>query len=233
VNNLNNNTLPHISVLMSVRNAENSINFAIESILDQTYSNFEFLILDDYSTDNTYKILEKYQNIDNRIKLFNNDINLGLTRSLNILIKYSKGDFIARQDADDYSLPLRLEKQIEYIEKYKVDGCTTKTFFKNSIKTTPYLSRLLNKKLILLYKNPFIHGTLLINKEVLKNIGNYDESFYYAQDYKLMSDLVNSNKKVGILKRPLYILNTENNISTNKRAEQAYFAKCVQKKLNP
>ena len=64
MNNLNKNTLPHISVLMSVRNAENSINFAIESILNQTYSNFEFLILDDYSTDNTYKILEKYQNIE-------------------------------------------------------------------------------------------------------------------------------------------------------------------------
>ena len=70
-------------------------------------------------------------------------------------------------------------------------------------------------------------------KEVLNKIGNYDEKFYYAQDYKLMSDLVNDNKKIKILKDPLYILNTKNNISTNKKDEQAYFAKCVQKKLNP
>ena len=73
----------------------------------------------------------------------------------------------------------------------------------------------------------------MIKREVLNSISNYDELFYYAQDYKLMSDLVNSNKKIKILKNPLYILNTENNISTNNRVEQAYFAKCVQKKVNP
>ena len=233
MNNDTKTVISKISVLMSVHNAANTVNFAIESILNQTYSNLELIIMDDCSRDNTYKILKKYEKKDSRVKLFNNKENLGLTKSLNILIDHSNGNFIARQDADDYSLPMRFEKQIKYIEKYKIDGCTTKTFLKNSVQTTPNLSRSLYKKLILLYKNPFIHGTLMVNKEVLNKIGNYDEKFYYAQDYKLMSDLVNDNKKIKILKDPLYILNTKNNISTNKKDEQAYFAKCVQKKLNP
>ena len=128
MNNYSKKNIPYVSVLMSVHNSENTVNFAIDSILNQTFSNFELLIMNDCSTDKTQIILEKYQNVDSRIKLFNNSTNLGLTRSLNTLIENSNGSFIARQDADDFSLPLRLEKQIEYIKKYKIDGVLLKLF---------------------------------------------------------------------------------------------------------
>ena len=83
------------------------------------------------------------------------------------------------------------------------------------------------------YKNPYIHGSLVIKKTVLKEVNNYHESFYYSQDYKLMTDLLRSNKKVGIIKRPLYMLNMENNISSTYIDEQKYYADCVRKNIIP
>ena len=82
-------------------------------------------------------------------------------------------------------------------------------------------------------KNPFIHGSLLIKKEALNLVNNYDERFYYAQDYKLMRDLIDNNLKVKIMSEALYSLNMQNNISSNKRTEQEFFANCVKKNLNP
>ena len=85
----------------------------------------------------------------------------------------------------------------------------------------------------MLYKNPFIHGTLLINKEVLNRIGNYNENFYFAQDFKLMKDLIDKKYEVGILNKVLYKLNMENNISNLKTDEQQYFADCARKGVLP
>ena len=83
------------------------------------------------------------------------------------------------------------------------------------------------------YKNPFIHGTLFIKKTVLLDVGKYDESFYYAQDYKLMKDLISKDYRYEIIKNPLYQLNMKNNISTNKQSEQNYYANCVRKNIKP
>ena len=82
-------------------------------------------------------------------------------------------------------------------------------------------------------KNPFIHGSLLVKKEALNQVNNYDERFYYAQDYKLMRDLIDNNLKVKIMREALYSLNMQNNISSNKRTEQKFFADCVKKNVNP
>jgi len=109
--------LAKISVLMSVFNGEAYLSEAIESILDQTYKNFEFIIINDCSTDNSKKILRKYANADKRIQLINNKQNLGLTKSLNFGLKNSHGEFVARMDSDDISLPIRLEEQYNYLKK--------------------------------------------------------------------------------------------------------------------
>ncbi len=223
----------NISVIMSAYNSQNSIKDSIKSVLGQTYGNFEFLILDDGSSDDTEKIIKDYANKDKRIKFFKNNKNLGLTKSLNILIGTSKGNIIARQDADDISKKERFEHQIKYIDKNNLDGCTSLAISKQTQKKINILKSYLPLELVVKYRNPFIHGSLMLKKETFNNINNYDENFIYAQDYKLMTDLLKKNYKIKILKKVLYVLNTSNNISTNMRKEQDYYAKCVQKSAVP
>ena len=110
-----------VSVIMSAYNAADSIENSIKSILSQSYENFEFLICNDGSIDRTNAILTKYSQEDSRIKLYSNVRNIGLTKSLNILINNSTGKVIARQDADDISFPHRLEVQLAYIKNEEVN----------------------------------------------------------------------------------------------------------------
>jgi len=222
-----------ISVIMSVYNAQETVKNSIKSILEQSYKEFEFLILDDRSTDQTFNICKKLKEEDSRIELYRNDKNLGLTKSLNKLISYSNGEIIARQDSDDISKKERLQKQLNYLCDNDLDGCTSKANVMNEKKIIPGLSFFLPKKIVIRYKNPFIHGTLLIKKSVLEENNFYDEDFYYSQDYKLMYDLIKKNKKIKIMNENLYILNMKNNISTLKKEEQNYYAKCVRKNISP
>lgn len=223
----------NVSVLMATFNDEATIADAIESILEQSYQNFEFLILDDKSTDNTYEILKSYSNKDSRIKIFQNEINIGLTKSLNFLILKSKGKYIARQDADDSSIVNRLQKQYELLENSKYIGCSTRAIVKNTNRKIPGISSYLPISLLIRVKNPIIHGTLMIEKKILNYVGNYDENFYYAQDYKLISNLLKKRFNFKRINSVLYFLNMENNISSNNRKEQKYFADCVRKNINP
>ena len=222
-----------ISVLMSVYNDEKRVSKSIESILNQTFQDFEFLILDDCSTDNTYEICNYYAKKNQKIKLMKNHQNLGLTKSLNLLISESNYELIARQDSDDESFKQRLEIQLKIIEKYNLDACTTLATIDELKGTRPFLSHLFPKKLIIKYKNPFIHGSLLIKKRVLENVGMYDERFKFAQDYKLMFDLIRLNHKLKIINQPLYKLNTKDNISTRNIKEQNYYSNCVKKEIDP
>lgn len=110
---------PLVSVVMPVYNAGDFLVDAIESILNQTYKNFEFIIVDDASTDTSWKILKSYARANKKIKLLRNATNKGVSITTKRAISYAKGDFIARMDADDISLPQRLEKQVEYLLKHK------------------------------------------------------------------------------------------------------------------
>lgn len=222
-----------VSILLSVCNAERSIELSIKSILSQTYKNFELLIMDDHSTDKTFTICEEMRSIDSRITLFKNSKNLGLTKSLNILARNSNGAYIARQDADDISLDERIEKQLSFLKKNKFDAVYSRTFLKDTKKISPKITHYLPKKIVIKYKNPYIHGTLLIKRKALKAVNFYDEDFYYAQDLKLVLDLQKTNYKIGIMNEPLYILNTENNISSNNKNQQEYYANCARKNINP
>ena len=105
---------PIISVIMSVFNADEYVAEAIESILNQTYSHFEFIIIDDGSTDSSLRIIQKYAIEDQRIRVILNEKNIGLAKSLSKGIDVSQGMYIARMDADDISLPDRFYKQICY-----------------------------------------------------------------------------------------------------------------------
>ena len=223
----------NVSVILSAYNAEKTINTAVESILSQSYDNFEFLILDDASTDNTFKIIESLSREDKRIRIFRNTFNLGLTKSLNLLLNEANSDLIARQDADDKSYKFRFQKQLEYLTKKKLDLVYSRSIRKDNNKTIPKYSFYLPKKIILKYKNPFIHGTLFGRKEALESINGYDEDFLYAQDYKLVTDLMSKSFKIKIMKDILYESNFTNNISTLNKKEQEFYADCVKKKIKP
>ena len=219
-----------ISVIMSVYNDENNVANAIQSILDQTFDDFEFLIIDDCSTDNTYEEMTKFLN-DSRVKLYVNEENIGLTKSLNKLIEESNGKYIFRQDSDDISFNYRFDEQIKILETKDVKTCTTRAIDINNNKIIPGLSSWIPKKITMKFKNPYIHGTLAIEKLLLNSIGNYSEDFYYSQDFRLYLDLLQKNEKIYEIKKPLYKLNTSNNISTlNKDEQKYYFKKALNKK---
>ena len=218
---------------MAVYNDENNINKSIESMLSQSVKNFELLLLDDSSTDNTYSICQDYSKSDSRVKLLRNKKNMGLTKSLNILIKESTGKFIVRQDSDDISFKNRILTQYNFIQKHDLDACTSLARVKGKDRIVPNLSRYISPKITINYKNPFIHGTLMIKSNVIKSLGSYDENFYYSQDYKLMKDFIKNGYKIKILNVVLYQLNMEKNISEIYKKEQEYFASCVRKNINP
>ena len=158
------NNLDKISVIMAAYNSADTLELSINSVLNQTYQNLEFLILDDSSEDNTYEILEQYKIQDSRIKIFKNSKNRGLTKSLNFLLKESTGHFIARQDADDISHTERLKTQIDYMTKYNLDFSTTRAVRIENKKKIPGLSYYFPTKMTIKYKNQFIHGSLMIKK---------------------------------------------------------------------
>ena len=115
------NREPKISVIMSVFNGSKFLADAIQSILNQTFKEFELIIIDDGSTDNSLNIIRSFESGDSRIKVISK-LNEGLAKSLNAAISASQGDFIARMDADDISYKNRLEKQYEYMQKNKSIG---------------------------------------------------------------------------------------------------------------
>ena len=224
---------PLVSIIMSTYNAENSLAKSLDSVINQTYENIEILIMDDCSDDLSYQILKDYESNFSNIYVYKNSTNLGLTKSLNILINKSNGELIARQDSDDTSTRQRIEKQVKVIKDENLDFCTTRAVRDNSNKKIPGLSFNLPTKLVMKLKNPFIHGTLMIKKLLILKKGLYDENFYYAQDYKLFYDLLKDDAKFKVINEPLYQLNMNNNISTRNKQVQQYYANCVKKNQIP
>jgi len=228
-----NNNQPLVSVILPVYNDETNIEKSINSILNQTYKNIELLIYNDGSNDSTQKIIS---NIDSPlIKIFSNNKNIGLTKALNFLISKSSGEIIARQDSDDISYLDRIEKQVDYLLSNKLDAAASRARRKNSKRKIPSISFYLPLKIQVLYKNPMIHGTLMIKKSVLEELNFYNTKFKYSQDFKLLIDLLNNGYKFRILNEVLYELNLINNISSNFRADQRkyfYMAKKGYKLFN-
>ncbi|WGS66043.1 glycosyltransferase [Marinitoga aeolica] len=187
---MNNKKYPLVSVVMSVYNGEKYLSDSIKSILDQTYENFEFLIIDDNSNDKSREILKKFSNIDDRIKVFFNNENKGLTYNLNFLINKSKGSLIARMDADDVSKNNRFEKQISFLmENTEVDILGTWAIdideFNNEIRKRTVPITDIDIKKIMLKVNPLIHSTIMFKKESLEKINFYDIKYRTSQDYDM------------------------------------------------
>ena len=224
---------PSVTYIMAAFNNEATISKSINSILAQDYCNFNILLLDDGSSDSTYDIMKKFADDSNKIKVLRNSKNLGLTKSLNILINQSNSEFISRQDADDFSYPNRTSSQMKFLIENQLDACTAIAVRSDNNKNIPRVIRYVPLRLITKYKNPFIHGTLLVNRKKLNSVNNYDENFELAQDYKLMLDFIKKKYKVKIQKKVLYQINMENNISSLRIKDQNYYANCAKKGIVP
>ena len=212
---------PLVTVIMSVYNSEYFLKKSINSILNQTYKNLEFIIVNDGSNDQSLKIIKSYMKKDSRIVLINQR-NIGLTKSLNKAIKLAKGKYIARQDADDESFSKRILTQIRLINKFNLDLVVSRAL-KNK-KNVPHVFLLnFNKEAVLKTGNLFIHGTFCCKKEVFQQI-KYHERFKYAQDFKFLTDCLKNNIKIGYIKDALYKINiAKNSISNTKKNEQAEY----------
>jgi len=218
---------PKVSVLMSVYNEEKYLREAVESILDQTFKDFEFLIINDGSTDKTGEILKSYN--DPRINIITNDENIGLTRSLNKGLKIAKGDYMARQDAGDISIRERFEKQVEFLNNYK-DICLVGTFFyiineKGRVlyKATSLVSNdELKRKL--LTGNAFAHGAVMFRKKCVEKLGGYRTQFKASQDYDLWLRFSERHKMANI---PEYLYKWRlviNSVSVKDKFQQDRYA---------
>lgn len=184
------NSVPKITVLMPVYNCALYIKEAVDSILNQTYSDFEFLIIDDASTDGTIDLIKDYT--DTRIKLIEKPVNTGYTNSLNFGLSIAKGEYIARMDGDDISLPERFEKQVEFLNENKdVVLCGTALKIIDSDRVICYPEFHENIKLEMLKHNCIIHPSVMFRKSVLDFYSiKYDLSKEPAEDYNLWTKLL-------------------------------------------
>ena len=181
-------TMPRVTVLMPVYNGERYLREAIDSILAQTFTDFEFIIVDDGSTDETPTILNGYT--DPRIVRLRNQTNVGLVESLNRGLAAARGEYIARQDADDVSLPQRLEKQLDFLESHPDVGLVGTTFaIVNScgvilgIPSVPTQNGDIQERL--LCANNFCHGSVMFRRKCLEVVGAYRADLFPAEDYDL------------------------------------------------
>jgi glycosyltransferase involved in cell wall biosynthesis len=198
-----------ISIVMSTYNDSLFIKNAIESVVNQSYTNLEFIIIDDGSTDGTKRIIKKYQKTDKRIKYFKNNNNQGLIYSLNRGIKLAKGEYIARIDSDDKWIDKnKLKKQVEYLNKNKnvvlVGTWAYKTNRDGKILHKlkyPTSDKDIRKYMII--ENCFIHSSVMIRKTALPK-EPYDKEFKCAEDYGLWLRLGTLGKLKNI---PEYMVN--------------------------
>jgi glycosyltransferase involved in cell wall biosynthesis len=188
------NTQPAVTVLMSVYNGEKYLREAVASVLNQTFEDFEFIIIDDGSTDFSQEILRSYK--DHRMKLLKNDSNIGLTKSLNKGLLISKGAFVARMDADDISLPSRLQEQVDYFRNNPQVGIlgTALSVIDEKGKlldNIQYPQTHLEIRWRMLFSNPMRHPTWMFRREIIDSgLFRYDEKYRFAQDYELQTRLI-------------------------------------------
>ena len=223
---------PYISVIMSVYNTkEEWLRLSIESILTQTYENFEFIIVLDAPTDNSEKIVEEYQNIDDRIIVIKNESNLGITKSLNKGLSIAKGDYIARMDSDDISVESRFEKQLNFMElnkKISAVGSYIANFGTGKITIGSYQwrKRTEEEKVRLLFGNAGIpHPTAFIRKSFLTdNNIRYNEKYEKSQDFGLWVDITKNGGYIYQLDKVLLLYRVSSTqISNANKSDQTKF----------
>lgn len=219
-----------LSVVMAVYNQAETLPAAVGSILEQSFSDFIFVIIDDHSTDETPLLLRRFAGRDERIKIITNFRHLGLTKSLNLGLKQVKTKLIARMDADDVAMPVRLKKQRDYLTthpKIALLGTAVRLIDASGkllrVKQLPSSPEKIRRSILSFC--PFIHSTWMLKKSVLDEVGVYNEAFPYAQDYELALRIVSRFPSANLLDPLLhYRVNSPSAISLKRLKQQEALA---------
>lgn len=192
-----------ISVNLITYNRANYLKLAIESVLTQSFSDWELIIVDDCSTDDTFEIVSEYLKKDARIKYFKNNINLGIGKTRNLALQLSTGKYIAVLDSDDFWADNdKLSKQFNLLDSGEYvlvgGGCQTVDGF--GMKKNSYLNPQTDEQIrgMFLFKNPFVNSSVMFLKEPAIKYGGYDESLMVGEDYDLFLRLGRLGKMINI-----------------------------------
>jgi glycosyltransferase involved in cell wall biosynthesis len=223
------NEKPLISVITAAHNASDHIQECIDAILEQTFQNFELIVINDCSSDNTLEILKHYQQQDSRIKLINNEKNIGPAGSRNLGLQVAQGKYVAIQDADDISLPHRLEIEFNYLENnsevYLVAADSIIRYEDEMEFTNKSISGIENIKKFLPYRNSIIHSSVMFRN---KGDYTYRDKFKYSHDYDLYLQILSDGYNINNINTPLVVYKiSKNGISSTKAYYQALFSNKV------
>mgnify|MGYP001575778579 CR=1 FL=1 len=197
---------PLVTVLMSVYNGEKYLRSCVESILNQTYKDFEFFIVNDQSTDDSVKIIESFH--DRRIVIHHNEKNIGQTKSLNVGLRLSKGRYVARMDADDMAFPLWLEKTLSFMEINPENAAVGTAAvvmdghgeMRKLLQTPNAFQQIVFN---IFFGSAMNHVGALLNKKIIVEHGGYNEEFKIAQDFELWSSLIRGKKHIANISEAL------------------------------
>jgi glycosyltransferase involved in cell wall biosynthesis len=225
---------PLVSVLMPVYNGEKFLNEAIDSILNQTYADFEFLIINDGSTDNSETIILSYD--DSRIRYEKNNSNLKLIATLNKGIELANGKYIVRMDADDISTSDRIEKQVAFMEKNSDIGLCGTWFESFDEKETKGECKYASKHDIICFKHLYqihlSHGTAIFRASLLDKFNfRFDKDFSHAEDYDLFSRMSQCTKLANLPFVGYYVRHHVNEVSVKYNNIQRHNSLKVRKRL--
>ena len=217
--------MPKISVITGAYNIGKCYSYkkSVESILRQTFKDFEFVICDDGSSDNTWELLSELAEKDKRVKLLRNKKNIGLAASLNRCIEASSGEFIARHDCDDISAPKRFEKQIDFFKTHKdisVLGCNVYLFDESGVWGKENFPAVVRNE-DFLFTSPYKHGSVMFRREALINAGCYRvaKETYRTEDYDLFMRMQSDCKGANLNERLYYFCEDH---SAQKRRKYRY-----------
>lgn len=211
---------PLVSVLIPCYNVEDYVVESVSSIMDQTYTNLEIIIINDCSTDNTTDKLEELASKDNRIKIYKNEINLKLIKTLNKGIELCSGKYIARMDADDISFPTRIEKQVDFLERnddYDVVSTMFYTFKAGNSKRNLYVNPVTNEELqaYLLFRSGICHPAVMVRKTLFSELGlRFEDKYLHVEDYALWSKAIYCTKLANLDEPLLYYRIHESQVSS-------------------
>ncbi len=193
--------MPLLSVVMSTYNRENLVIETVDSVLNQTFEDFEFIIIDDFSTDSTFKVLSSYD--DKRIKLLRNSVNKGCTFNYHVAHNLAKGKYIAHIDDDDISYSTRFEKQLEYLKEnpdVSLLGTFIETFGENARPSWVFYTEPEKINFTMNFYNPICHSSIIYDKSFAdRNSINYNLNCKCAQDYDFYKQFILKGGKIANL----------------------------------